>query len=103
MRKRVDKITTSKALDVEGGAKIFEVRYFPRIDNDYPDAYAPNKHAGKGATIFDSKIGPVYGQDRIKLTLKQPSQSFGDIPLIFNEGIYVYIPLDGEVFITWEQ
>lgn len=70
--------------------KVFDVRFFPDDDGDT-------------LTIYDSGIGPEYGEEKIHLDKTNPTMDFGVEGLPFANGLYAFLPRGGSFYVTWQD
>ena len=69
---------------------LHSIRFFPKRDNDE-------------LTIYDSNIGPVYGEDIAHLDKTHPTIDFGIAGKRVTKGLYAFLPRGGSFYATWED
>lgn len=67
---------------------LLQVRFTPEDESDT-------------LTIFDSNIGPEYGQEKAYLDKDNPTIDFGSEGHLFVNGIYAFLPQGGSFYVSW--
>jgi len=88
--KQVKKIDNSGMITDSVQPVLLNVRFFPKKDNDE-------------LTIYDSNIGPTYGEDIAFLDKTNPTIDFGIAGKRVTKGLYAFLPRGGSFYATWED
>ena len=92
MRKRnftENKIVTTDVGEIRANKSwIVSARFFPEGDED--------------EAIIYNATAPIYGSDKVKLNKTLPSVDFKEEGLLCEDGIYVWIPRGGKLYLEYD-
>ena len=88
--KQIKKIDNTGFITNSAQPILNSVRFFPKSDSDE-------------LTIYDSNIGPVYGEDIAHLDKAHPTIDFGVRGKRCTKGLYAFKPRGGYFYADWDN